>query len=61
MAFDIEVALHGWPSRRRAMLEPLARRSMIVEYVVSARFTAGSVGLYWFFDRLGVRDSDRAH
>ena len=61
IAFDMEVALTGWPSRRMAMLERMARRPLLIEYVVSARFTSYDVELYWFFELRAVDTTVRAH
>jgi hypothetical protein len=54
MAFDMEVALTGWPSRRVATLESAASRRLAVRYTVSTGVALDSVGLYWFFDVVGA-------
>ena len=61
MAFDMEVALTGWPSRRMATLEREARQRLTVRYTVSTGLTFDAVGLYWFFEVLEVRAVDRVH
>ena len=61
LAFDMEVALTGWPSRRMATLKPSVRRQLVVEYFVSARVTADSVALYWFFDLIAVGNGELVH
>ena len=61
LAFDMEVALTGWPGRRMATLEPPARRQVVVEYFVSARFNEEGVGLYWYFELVDVANGQRAH
>jgi hypothetical protein len=61
MAFDMEVALTGWPSRRLATLERDAERRLTVRYTVSSGLTLDTVGLYWFFEVVEVRAVDRVH
>ena len=61
MAFDMEVALTGWPSRRLATLERDAQRRLTVRYTVSTGLTFDAVGLYWFFEVVEVWALDRVH
>jgi hypothetical protein len=59
LALDIEAALTGVASRRRALLEPQGRRPIVaVEYVVGPRFKSDNVGLYWFLELIAVENPE---
>jgi hypothetical protein len=61
MASDIEKALDGYPGRRVVMLEPLARRPLLVQYELSTTRTADGVKLHWFFDVVVAASLQRFH
>jgi hypothetical protein len=56
MAFDMDVALTGWPSRRIATLESLDCQRLAVRYMVSSRVGPDGVSVYWFFDVVGIAE-----
>jgi len=50
LAWDIQMALTGWPSEREVTLKWLGVRPVIVRYRVSRRLEARDVALYWHME-----------
>lgn len=47
LAFDMEVALTGWPTERRIVLEPLSVRPQALRYRVGRSLAVDGVELFW--------------
>jgi hypothetical protein len=47
LEFDMEVALTGWPTERRVVLEPLAMRPQALRYRVGRSLAAEGIELFW--------------
>jgi hypothetical protein len=47
LAFDMEVALTGWPTERTIVLEPLSMRPQALRYRVGRSLAADEIELFW--------------
>jgi len=50
--YDIDAALHGWPSTRTVAIEAPGLRERKVRYRVSRRLQEAGTGLFWLIDEL---------
>jgi hypothetical protein len=61
MAYDMAVALIGWPGRSKAVLELSVRQSFLVEYDVCTSSTGDMRRVRWTFTVLAEHEAERWH